>query len=76
MLQYIFFDVAVHIFCDVTIFIFLMLHLRTDCVRNRGQGRDGERDPMKEQGAVEDGVPWKNWVQWRNGEGERGGKRE
>jgi len=31
---------------------------------------------MKEQGAVEDGVPWKNWVQWRNGEGGRGGKRE
>jgi hypothetical protein len=53
-----------------------MLHLRTDCVRNRGQGRDGERDPMKEQGAVEDGVPWKNWMQWRNGEGERGGNRE
>ncbi|OQU81636.1 hypothetical protein SORBI_3006G089266 [Sorghum bicolor] len=44
------------------------------CVRDEGLGRDGERDPLREQGTVEDGVPWRNWVQWGNRKGELSGE--
>jgi len=57
-------------------FYILILHLRTGCVRDGGQGRDWEREPMGKQGTVEDGVLWRNWVQWENGKGGRSGERQ
>ena len=83
ILQHIIFNVVLHIFrccttyfCDVRSFYILMLHLRTGCVGDGGQGRDGERDPVEERSTMEDGVPWRNWVQWENGESGHGGERE